>query len=468
MSDLLEARLLLCCLQVAVGAQRPVWFRHFTPADWDGVVRQAELHGVGPLLYMLFSHEGIVRPTDAVMARLRDLYLRAAAENERKFRQLARVLAALRAEQVQVVALKGIALAQTVYADRAIRPMNDLDLLVHRADLDRAEAVLVRLGCLPLENHPGEKEWFAQNHIHLIPYADRETHTAVELHWNLLPASYGIDYRPEELWERARPAWIAGVEVLVQSPADLLCHLCLHAAIMHRFAIRLRDLFDIHQTVCRHRSGLDWQAFLEQAARYGVARPFYWLLEIAREAFGTPIESGILNRLRTDPVDACLLPLLRDQVLGNPARDVYRVLWQRQELGLDGFRKDYRDVPLGNEMVWGVEESGFQEQDAEAGRPVRWTNGTARLVVPLTDGWQPGALRVDLWPGPREASLRIAVNGCELFRGKVSGESWARTLDLTGLVLDRQVTIELDSDTFVPKPGDGRTLGVLVREVRLW
>jgi hypothetical protein len=135
------------------------------------------------------------------------------------------------------------------------------------------------------------------------------------------------------------------------------------------------------------------------------------------------------------------------------------------------------DVPLGREYVFEVKDSGFhQSQMNKEGQAFRWTNGNARLVIPLDPQKRPRALRLNFWPARppqiKRLWLRIVVNGRELSNEQIpSGEHWKRTLDLKGIDLGDEAVVEITSDTFVPSQLSGgtdhRTLGVEVREVTL-
>ncbi len=134
----------------------------------------------------------------------------------------------------------------------------------------------------------------------------------------------------------------------------------------------------------------------------------------------------------------------------------------------------YVDLPLGVRRVPGVEESGFHDTEGgTSAEAFRWTDGAARLTVPL-DGRPPVALHVRLGLGvPKPTTLTIRVNGTAVFNETVKPQTdWARTFDLSGLVLTGPATVEVLSDTFTPtvaatKPPDARSLGVIVRGVTL-
>jgi serine/threonine protein kinase len=138
-------------------------------------------------------------------------------------------------------------------------------------------------------------------------------------------------------------------------------------------------------------------------------------------------------------------------------------------------RKSFLDIDLGNHAVSGVEDSGFHHDERNPeGIPFRWTDGHARLVIPLDRSDPPEALLVRLvWL--RNSRLQIKVNGRELVNDRNGAQEtiWEKTLDLRGMELGDRLVLELLSDTLVPsiesqgQNTDARTLGVRVRLVKL-
>jgi hypothetical protein len=135
---------------------------------------------------------------------------------------------------------------------------------------------------------------------------------------------------------------------------------------------------------------------------------------------------------------------------------------------------------LGNQSVPNVQESGFyfQEYD-QAGNPFRWTNGKARLVIPIDRQRLPTGLvlKLEIYrpADVKTALVQVVVNNRELTKQQVPLGKWesssagrfpARSLDLTGIDLGDELVLDILSDTFLAKT-DGRTLGVLVRGVEL-
>ena len=140
--------------------------------------------------------------------------------------------------------------------------------------------------------------------------------------------------------------------------------------------------------------------------------------------------------------------------------------------GIPG-HSDYRSVVFGTEKIWGVDESGFHQEGLCCSK-VRWTDGAARLAVPL-GGRQPPpkALRIALGSTePKWSRLQISLNGHRLFDEHVPPGGWSNVFSLEGLRIGQTAEIELRSDSFIPEQiikgsADTRTLGVLVQGIWL-
>ncbi len=176
---------------------------------------------------------------------------------------LSELLTAFAAAQIDLIVLKGAALAETVYPRPSLRRYGDLDVLVHPSDAVRARTLLEALGYIV-----DTLQWDALSHdrdcqANFFKHTERST-VVVELHTNLINNDlfFGqVQVDRDGLWERARPALLAGVEARVLGPEDQILHLCLHLA-GHYFAAP-QSLRDIAQ-VCGV-GGIDWPLFVEIA-----------------------------------------------------------------------------------------------------------------------------------------------------------------------------------------------------------
>jgi hypothetical protein len=143
--------------------------------------------------------------------------------------ELKGVLRAFGHSNVRTVPLKGPFLAERLYGNAALRVSRDLDLLVCKGELPRAEFILTEIGFTPGTPDDYHRPWRRQT-------------TTVELHHDV-ENQHAFDFHVEGALQRARRAAFQGERCWQLAPEDELLFLCLHAA-RHRFE-RLSLLVDL-------------------------------------------------------------------------------------------------------------------------------------------------------------------------------------------------------------------------------
>jgi hypothetical protein len=211
-------------------------------------------HGVAPLLYRSLSASGGDVPPE-LLARLHDIYLHSSLRNQALRDDAAAVFGALREAGVRAIALKGVHLAFAVYPDPALRPMNDIDLLVSPQEDQRAAAVLRGLGYGITDALGKTVDYTALHHARPVI---KSGSVQVEVHHRLeLPGSpFSVDQDGIRSRARAGDGMPGGPDVF--SPEDLLLHVCAHIAYNHAFDVRLLALQDVRQVLRRYGERLDW------------------------------------------------------------------------------------------------------------------------------------------------------------------------------------------------------------------
>lgn len=202
-----------------------------------------------PQLYRNLEACGIDGET---MIRLRGVYRHAWYRNQMLLHAAGSAVRALTAAGVGVMALKGAAVAALYPGGLGTRPMNDVDLLVGPADLDRAVAVLGAEGFAPVLPGPLAITRRVRHAVALR----REDGIELDLHWHLLV--HGDDDRG--VWDRAVRSTLSGASILAPSPADQLLHTCVHGLAADPAPVRW-----IADAVLIIRSGVDWEVLVEEA-----------------------------------------------------------------------------------------------------------------------------------------------------------------------------------------------------------
>lgn len=304
---------------VALLAEQRVSADAWTEADWDRLIAVAQRHNLAPVLYARLKERGLTPPS-AAAERLRGMYLASAARNIRLFQDLGAILRALHAVDIPVIVLKGACLAESVYGNIALRPMEDVDLLVKHDHTARALGVLQAIGYA--SRHPFDPvvEQAALRHM---PPLYKAGGPMLELHWTIAASFYHARFTRndlEQLWARATPATIGGESVLVLEPTDLLLHLCLHASILHRFdGPGLRTFVDLARVIRQYRDTIDWEQFTARANRWGAANGVRLALQLAKEWSGAAVPASALQALQATSLDDATMNWVRHKVLNGVA-----------------------------------------------------------------------------------------------------------------------------------------------------
>jgi hypothetical protein len=284
--------------------------------DWDDLLQQSERHKITPLFYhrLRTFHPDIPIPHN-VIGRLRQAYLDNAGRNLRLYNNLYKVLKILRRDRIQVIVLKGAHLAELVYGDCALRFMGDLDLLVRKDDLMRVDALLLEMGCTPtVQNRVVGKD--NNEFVYVMPKQD----VSLEIHWSILSPKIPFPIDTDGQWRRSRPAIIAGVEVAVLCPEDLLLHLCLHAGCTHGFEPGLKLFCDISEILQHNGGGMDWGLVQRRIHEWGIGKCVYLTLKLASELLGVVLPEGLMEALKARDFDERFVALARDQIFSRRLR----------------------------------------------------------------------------------------------------------------------------------------------------
>lgn len=262
----------------------------WSPEDWDATALAAADQGLSPLLYRRLVDGGTPAP-DAVVARLRRHYLRVAAANTRRFAALEEALLALDAAGIQVILLKGAYLAPMVYGNIALRPMVDLDLLVHSSEAERAASAMAALGYRPSEGEAWMRERYGHQGL------KREDGHLLELHQHAGAFAVGARMDQARLWQRAQPVQIGDAAALALEPTDLLLHLCVHSVSHHLFQLGVLPLYDVGQLLSRMGTQIASDDIVQRARDWHVARGVYLALALAQRLLQAPVDPLLLADL---------------------------------------------------------------------------------------------------------------------------------------------------------------------------
>jgi len=257
---------------------------------WGSLIKKADEEGVLALLYE--NIKGF--PEDipqGVLERLKVHYLRSLARNAHIGRQVEPLFREIRRSGLNVVLTKGLRLALTAYSDVALRPFWDVDLVASSSDWPALEKILLSQGFVEAPRpEPGERRAAPGPAWTYSPYF-RRGELVLEFHFNVLGLHFPIRPVPAD---GVLPPTLAvgGTEVMVFSPEQELCYLCLHAQ-QHSYR-KLIWLTDIGQMATQEK--ISWNKVAEICQAFKIQAPVYHGLTLVNRLWPETIERRILSR----------------------------------------------------------------------------------------------------------------------------------------------------------------------------
>jgi hypothetical protein len=226
--------------------------------SWDNLSDAAELHGVAPLVHAHLSDGNAMPPT--ARRTLGALALRHERAAAARARALADVLTLYARAGIDVLLLKGAALAQLVYARPGLRPMRDVDLLVREGDAVRAWRLLAQAN-FTLPSSPADGAPPGHHHLATASRVSDGLTVSVEIHravWLNEPRRARRRY--DDLAAGAITFEIDGVTARAPAREEMLWHVYRHAFCMPLGyePLRLVWVADLVSLVECWASALDW------------------------------------------------------------------------------------------------------------------------------------------------------------------------------------------------------------------
>lgn len=284
--------------------------------DFQKVLKIARDNNISQKLYAVLKEQDI--PKD-FMAELRRDYLSTAVRNTLIYSEFKKVAEGFKDKEIDVIVMKGAALAELIYQDIGLRGMSDVDLLIRKEDIKRANDVLEDMGyyAVDLSRFDG-----SDSYLTTCDYRSKNPlHPSFHVHWHIVnstvPAPYSSRINMDEFWRDAAHVEISDVSVLTMSPHHFLIHLCEHAMRVTHSASKLIYLMDIASLVNNppihpsdgysapfNKGGIkggfeiDWHKVVETSKDYGLDRFVYNILSLTRLNMGLDVPEWVLERLK--------------------------------------------------------------------------------------------------------------------------------------------------------------------------
>ncbi|MDI5930231.1 hypothetical protein ELI13_34445 [Rhizobium ruizarguesonis] len=307
--------------------------------DWSFVLWRAESYQTLPLCGFHLNRLALLPRTPEWVVHYIHMWSQLSkARSEVQFRRLGELLGHFRACDLEHYLFKGPLLAALLYSDPALRPMQDLDIMVRKADVWRVQKELYRLGYQHGVFNPADgvfthmfrkithqtlEHKYALHSVTMVEEIRPKFDTTliapewrtrqiksfvqddgsvrmpvfVDIHFSL-----GAGMEEVDVWRGAGPRRLLGREVHCQSLTSVLWFSAarIYFEAYQHGTLKLQMLGDIDALLRLHAEDIDWPELLAVAGKYGFSAAIFYVLEQVRRLFDAPVPLKVLALLMPD------------------------------------------------------------------------------------------------------------------------------------------------------------------------
>jgi hypothetical protein len=319
--------------------------------NWNSIAEITFEEGLAPFLYYHSRNMGVLKNipegTKKFLARI---YTETALLNLHLLKEVDELGRKLEQFNIQVIVFKGGDLLKTVYIDIALRPMEDIDLIVRQEHLGQLKDVL-------------EMMRFVQNEQD--PYSFSKGILSFDIHTDIL-SSHRIRSREEvmnismtELWSRAVPMGNS-ISLYHLSFQDNLIALSFHL-LKHRYHRRI-GFVDIAETINAYQATLNWSEIIEYARNVRAEKILLYTFLLMKHLVGFDVPEYVLVALGKKRLTIIEKYLLRIRLIDVPLGMITDILFVLQVPGIfKKFRFIMENIIPRQEIMKQIYPSGRHE-----------------------------------------------------------------------------------------------------------
>ncbi len=267
--------------------------------NWSRFDKIIKVHQVRPMVYNMLSVYSIETDTD-FYRNLQLTTTRIAAGNLLKLKELIRVHALLKHNNIRSIPYKGVILSKILYGDFISRETSDIDFIIHPEDFSKTRDVLLNDGYgSTYYYNPEYRELFLKSDNELL-FAKKKSdkNYKVEIHWAVTHKMMDIPFPDREIFQDTAVENILDNEIEILSPQNRLIVLLIHHGVNDIWRT-FRHSVDIATFIQKYASEIDWDETERQVKKYKIYNTTRLGLSLCRELYGIsiPAQFGIRNKL---------------------------------------------------------------------------------------------------------------------------------------------------------------------------
>jgi len=265
--------------------------------NWHSFLHKAIQNRLAPLIFKVLSESKLsTLIPELIFIELQKHYYKTISKNTLLFSAFDDILAKWKSQEIKVVALKGIFLAQIVYEDISIRPLSDIDVFVTKKDAEACANVLLSDGYQWDTSLIKSEFILAEKDLKHLPMLHKDG-IGFEIHSSLIVTDKSFHIPLEDFWGNTQTYGELSNTVLAFNPDYLLLHICMH--LDEHFVdanIHFIAYIDILWITEKYKSEINWIRFEEMCIKYNCTANVYPHLYLSYKYLDAPIPDFITKK----------------------------------------------------------------------------------------------------------------------------------------------------------------------------
>jgi hypothetical protein len=255
------------------------------PYAWPKIVEEARKEGLLGLLFCNIKQKNLTCFLDKkTKERLEKLYFNQLGQNMLLTEEAQKILKEFKEKDIEVILLKGIRL-QSLYAQKGLRPMTDIDFFIKKRDFAKAEDILKSLG---FKNTDFYREDFFKNKLVVDLHTDFINAHRINIRSTITPYANNLFFQEAENFN------IGNQRILILNTYDEIIYLCTHLFFHHGLR-RLIWFFDI-KFLIEETPKFNWDRLLKRALFFGLEKPVFICLWLTQLKLNLKLPEGFFEK----------------------------------------------------------------------------------------------------------------------------------------------------------------------------
>lgn len=297
---------------------------------WSSSICMDDIEGGSfRLIPMLYKTISPLKPTFPEQERMKGIYRYFLFQSRLQMHQSLEILDAFEQAKIETMLLKGAALIAAYYESPALRPMNDIDLLVKSKDAEAAFEVLLSLGWKCQSHRDFQQAFHSTQSISL----KKEGSVDVDLHWNVI---YQVTWENSEklYWQESEKADYLNRSVLILKPEMQILHNLAHGLRWNPMSA-IRWIPDVMLILKKRKEEIDWDHLLYLAGERRLIAPLRHGFHLLTSEFNTVVPAPFMEKLHALPISK-REQKLQDALLNSSRFNLFQVQWHIYWLQSEG------------------------------------------------------------------------------------------------------------------------------------